>query len=74
MKSLGLSTTTTFPNVQIEIIEDTEPCLKGIADDGKLDLVMATSNFATAKYERVVLYEETFLMAVPKIKDNNNYT
>lgn len=62
-----------FPNVQIEIIEDTEPELKGIADDGKLDLVMATSNFATAKYERVILYEEAFLMAVPKIKDNNNY-
>ena len=61
-----------FPNVQIEIIEDTEPELKGIADDGKLDLVMATSNFATAKYERVVLYEEAFLMAVPKAKDNNH--
>ena len=58
-----------FPNVQIEIIEDTEPELKSIADQGKLDLVMATSNFATAKYERVVLYEEAFLMAVPKEYD-----
>lgn len=56
-----------FPNVQVEIYEETEPKLKLLADEGDLDLVIATSKFDSAAYEKVMLGEEAYLFAVPKI-------
>ena len=56
---------THYPNVQVEVFEDTESELKSIADEGKLDLIIATSHFSVAAYEMVELYKEPFLLAVP---------
>lgn len=56
-----------YPNVQVEIYEETEPQLKLLADEGTLDLVVATSKFDTASYEKVLLGEEEYLIAIPKI-------
>lgn len=55
------------PNVQVEIYEDTEPRLKLLVDEGDLDLVVATSKFDAAFYAKVLLEEEEYLFAVPKI-------
>lgn len=55
-----------FPNVQVEIYEETEPKLKLLMDEGDLDLVIATSRFDSAAYEKVMLEEEEYLFAVPK--------
>ena len=55
-----------YPNVQVEIYEDTEPKLKKLLDEGDIDLVIATSQFDSTAYEKVLLGEEPYLMAVPK--------
>lgn len=55
-----------YPNVQIELIEQSEANLKLIADEGKLDLIVSTSRFAEAVYEEIPLFVEPFLIAVPK--------
>ncbi|MBR3507672.1 MAG: LysR family transcriptional regulator [Lachnospiraceae bacterium] len=54
------------PNVQIEIFEDIEPNLKPLVDSGKVDLVLATSQFDSAGYEKVLIGEEQYLFAIPK--------
>ncbi|MCR4599572.1 MAG: LysR family transcriptional regulator [Acetatifactor sp.] len=54
------------PNVQIEIFEDIEPNLKPLVDSGKVDLVLATSQFDSADYEKVLIGEEQYLFAIPK--------
>lgn len=55
-----------FPNAQVEIVEDTEPNLKYLVDEGKLDIVVATNRFDNAAYERMLLCEEDYIFAVPK--------
>ena len=57
---------TRYPNVQIEIYEETEPKLKQMLDDGVLDLVVATSQFNTPSYEKILLSTEEYLIAIPK--------
>lgn len=54
------------PNVQMEIYEDTEPNLKPLVDSGKVDFVLATSQFDSAGYEKVQIGEEEYLFAIPK--------
>ena len=54
------------PNVQIEIFEDIEPNLKPLVDSGNVDLVLATSQFDSAGYEKVQIGEEQYLFAIPK--------
>ncbi len=54
------------PNVQIEIFEDIEPNLQPLVDSGKVDLVLATSQFDPAGYEKVLIGEEQYLFAIPK--------
>lgn len=56
----------THPNVQIEIYEDTEPNLKPLVDSGQVDLVLATSQFDSAGYEKVQIGEEEYLFVIPK--------
>ena len=55
-----------YPNVQLEIYEDTEPRLKQLLDDGELDIVIATSQFDSASYEKTHLITEEYLIAIPK--------
>lgn len=55
-----------FPDVEIMVDEDMEPNLKIKADAGDLDLIFATSKFEDLQYERVELFQEDFLVAVPK--------
>lgn len=55
-----------LPNVEIEVIEKTEPKLKNMLDDGDLDLLIATSRFDSSTYEKVMLGQEKYLIAVPK--------
>lgn len=54
------------PSVQIEIYEDTEPNLKAMVASGEVDLVLATSQFESAEYEKVPMGEEEYLFAIPK--------
>lgn len=55
-----------FPDVELILEEDMEPNLKIKADAGELDLIFATSRFEDSRYERVELFQEDFLLAVPK--------
>ena len=55
-----------FPDVEIIVDEDMEPNLKIKADSGELDLIFATSKFEDLQYERVELFQEDFLVAVPR--------
>lgn len=55
-----------YPDVEVFVDEDMEPNLKVKADAGELDLIISTSKFEDTFYEKVELYEEEFLLAVPK--------